>query len=71
MTYTPPGTWMGSAVPADVGKDWLGIAGKYWRLGVLDGLRAASKSHDLSSMVFTWAPEEIRDRAQRAEARKS
>lgn len=69
--YAPPSLWMGSKVPEDVRAQWLGVAGKYWRIGVLDALKAVNKDHDLSAMVGLWAPGERADRVSRAEARKS
>lgn len=68
--YSPPGTWMGSIVPVDVRVEWLGCAGKYWRLGVLDALKVVSKTHEISAMVHTWSAGERADRQLRDEARK-
>lgn len=68
--YSPPGTWMGSIVPVDVRGEWLGCAGKYWRLGVLDSLKTVSKTHEISAVVHTWAYGERIDRDARAAARK-
>jgi len=62
--------WMGSVVPGDVRGEWLGCAGKYWRLGVLDALKTVSKTHDISTMVNLWAYGEHADRDARAAARK-
>lgn len=69
--YRPPVMWMGSAVPGDVRDEWLGCAGKYWRLGILDALKVVSKTHEISTMVNTWAPGERIDRDARVAARKA
>lgn len=68
--YSPPGAWMGSIVPVDVRKDWLGCAGHFWRVGILDALKVVSKSHDISTAVRIWSAGERADRQLRDEARK-
>lgn len=58
---------MGTRVPYEIRTDWTGVPAHYWRIGVLDALKAVSKNHDISADLPRWAAQETRDRALRAQ----